>query len=207
MPSPSLKPIRAFKAPPFESLNLPAPPEGKLDLEIGAGAGLHATRYALQNPDRFLVALERTSERFAKFKRRVAKYGELTNLLALQADAQWWVPRHIQEPRLERVFLFYPNPYPKASQAHLRWPRSPFMGFLLDRLQPYGELLLTTNIQSYFEEAKLYFESYWGLEVQAFPVTFDTTPRTHFEKKYLERRESCFEIRARKPKTWRLPNP
>ncbi len=45
-------------------------PEMPLDIEVGCGVGLHPIQYSLANPDRFLVALEHTREKFEKFHRR-----------------------------------------------------------------------------------------------------------------------------------------
>ena len=40
---------------------------------------------------------------------------------------------------LNRIFLLYPNPYPKTKQAHLRWINRPFMPFLLDLFKKRGK--------------------------------------------------------------------
>ncbi len=197
--SQSFPPVRSFRSPPFGSVELPPPPAHieNFDLEIGAGTGLHAVSYSFANPGRYLVALERTQERFNKFDRRIQKYGSIPNLLHLRADAQWWVAKHLNtEPQIERVFLLYPNPYLKISQASHRWHRSPFMGLLLESMKPGACLTLTTNIEDYYLEAMNYFKNYWGLKTQGRSLPADLKPRTHFEKKYLESGQTCYEIEA-----------
>ena len=37
----------------------------QLVVEIGSGAGLHPIRRAMQNPNEFVIAIERTAEKFA----------------------------------------------------------------------------------------------------------------------------------------------
>ena len=79
----------------------------------------------------------------------------------------------------------------------------PFMSRLLEVLKPRGELLLVTNERFYFEEAQEYLSEKWGLRLdEKLAFTASTAPggrpRTHFEKKYLSRGETCFQIRASK---------
>lgn len=43
-------------------------PKSSLVLEIGAGKGKHALSFAMQNPDKHLIAIERTRNKFEAFK-------------------------------------------------------------------------------------------------------------------------------------------
>jgi tRNA (guanine-N7-)-methyltransferase len=167
-----------------------------LDLEIGCGQGLHAIQYCLAHPDRTLIAIERTHEKFSKALSRFQRHNSPDNLMLLQADAVAFAVHYVPEQVLKRIFLLYPNPYPKRKQANQRWHNSSWMGFLLQRLRPNGELILATNLKWYAEEAKDRLTNQWGL-------SFDTERtiqgerqlgRTHFERKYLERGETCYEM-------------
>jgi len=55
----------------------------KLVIEIGPGVGLHPIQYAKSNPDKFVVAIEKTSEKYAKFARRLENHSEINNLFAI----------------------------------------------------------------------------------------------------------------------------
>jgi tRNA G46 methylase TrmB len=178
---------------PRPNLIQPLPPQ--FDVEIGAGQGLHAIQYARANPERNLVAIERTHEKFAKLARRSARHPELKSLIPLHADAIAVLAHFVAPATLERVFLLYPNPYPKAKQANLRFHNSPFMGYLRTRLKPDAEFTMATNLKWYAEEAKATMPR-WGFELrQERELKAGAhTPRTHFEKKYLERGETCFDL-------------
>ncbi|MGE3385431.1 MAG: tRNA (guanosine(46)-N(7))-methyltransferase TrmB [Bdellovibrionales bacterium] len=187
---------------PFNPQRIPAPPLAQagwpaltdcheVDLEIGAGAGLHAIHYAKANPNRLLIAIERTSKA-ERLQRRAKNHPKLSNLLAYRSDAIHWVTHFVPELSLSRIFLLYPNPYPKARQQNLRWHAMPFMGFLLSRLKAQGELILATNEAFYAQEAKNTFCGHWGLQLKSEEIlSADSIPRTHFEKKYLARGELC----------------
>ena len=190
--------MRAFNASlvPRPELTLPPLPP-TLDLEIGAGQGLHAVSYCAQNPERTLIAVEKTHTRFHQLQRRHQAHLHLTNLLPVHADAAAFVTHHLPENSLERIFLLYPNPYPKAKQSNLRWHNRPFFQLLLTRLKPGGELTLATNLEWYAEEAQRQLCDHWHLQSLEYRP-YQQQPRTHFEKKYLARGERCWNLLLRK---------
>lgn len=192
-----IKPIREFKP---EHLPLPSNPmpycsSTKLSLEIGAGAGLHAIRFAQENSDFHHIAIERTSEKFNKMKRRSEKH-QLSNLNVFQDDAINWVTHNCQDTKFEKIFLLYPNPYPKNHSA--RWIRMPFFSKLIQCMNENTELIIATNEKFYIEEFELYAENYWKLSaLKKETINSENTKKdyealTHFEKKYLERGQDCF---------------
>ncbi|MCJ8277001.1 MAG: hypothetical protein HRT44_02565 [Bdellovibrionales bacterium] len=165
----------------------------KLCIEVGCGVGMHPIRWAQQNPDSGLVALERTKEKFESFKGRLLSH-DLKNIHAVNEDGLYWLPENIKTQMVDEYFFLYPNPYPKEDQANKRWHRSSLMHFILETLKPKGLIHFATNEPWLAEEGKNYFLNYWKLslleetsllQVQGFQ------PRTHFEKKYLSRNESC----------------
>lgn len=172
-----------------------------LDLEIGCGVGWHPIQYAKANPDRRLIAIEHTREKFEKFQGRHERHPELTNLLPVHANALHWVTHGLAPETLDRVFILYPNPELKASNK--RWFRMPFFERLLESVKVGGTVTLATNIEEYFNEALQYGQEVWDLEIIAQRrFTLDdlkgSSPRTHFEKKYLLRGEACFDVTFRK---------
>lgn len=190
--------VRAFDREavlPPHSLLKPHLPAGPLDLEIGCGVGWHPIKYAQANPNRTLIAIEHTRAKFDGFRRRADRH-ELPNLLPIHADAIRWVTHALPESSVDRIFVLYPNPEPQA--ANKRWFRMPFMHELLTKLKPQGTIELATNIATYKDEAKMYASEVWNLEL-ADEHTVTENPRTHFEKKYLLRGETCFDVTFRKP--------
>jgi tRNA G46 methylase TrmB len=168
---------------------------GRFDLEIGAGQGLHAIRYCQTHPDRVLLAVERTKTKYSRLNRRALAHQELTGLLPLHADAVSIVTHHIAARSIERVFLLYPNPYPKSKQSNLRWHNSPFFGELLKKMSPGATLVLATNLKWYADEAQDRMTRDWGLQlIERRSLSANFPPRTHFEKKYLLRGEICYDL-------------
>ena len=176
-------------------------PETPVDLEIGCGVGWHPIDYAQRNPDRFLIAIERTSTKFAKFNRRYLNHPECSNLLPIHADVVPWVTHCLPENTISRFFILYPNSYPKNPSA--RFFKMPFFAELLRRGREDCSLELATNEKFYYEEALDLSVQQWGLEVASSKVLTRENfpkPRTHFEKKYLERGEICYDLTLRRVK-------
>ena len=170
-----------------------------LDVEIGCGVGLYSVNYALQNPKRTLVAIDRSEVRMAKMLERMTQAGEVLNLIPIRENAIWFVSHEIQPDSVENYFFLYPNPYPKKKQANKRWYRMPFMQHLLATLKKKGRIHLATNMKYYAEETEEFLIQVWGLQLVDKKIysSIDEcpfAPRTHFEKKYLERGETCWNL-------------
>jgi tRNA G46 methylase TrmB len=171
--------------------------DGPIDIEIGCGAGWHSVRYAMSHLERSLIAIERTSTKFAAFESRMKHHAPLPNLFGVHADAISWITHAPSELRFERVFLFYPNPEPRNSAQ--RWIRMPFFGHLLERTSERGSVQICTNVESYANEIVDRAPD-WKLVLAQSRVLHRSTdpafaPRTHFEKKYFEREQKLFELR------------
>ena len=105
-----------------------------MDIEIGCGVGLHPITYAKIHPDRNLVALEHTKEKFDKFWGRYENHASLDNLYPIHGNAISWISAHIKPASVSRYFLLYPNPWPKARHKNRRWAAMPFMAKLHETL-------------------------------------------------------------------------
>lgn len=166
-----------------------------LDIEIGAGQGLHAIQRCRQFPERHLIAIERTHTRFKQLQQRRLAHANLKNLFTLQADAVSIFTHFVRSESVSSIFLLYPNPYPKAKQANLRWHNMPFMRQMRSSLRVGGELTLATNIESYAREAAQSMTETWKFRlIHMREIAPNFPPRTHFEKKYLERGERCWNL-------------
>lgn len=203
----SIEPVRRFDAsrvPPLKGYSAIHPAPNPLDVEIGAGVGFFAIRYSTNNPDRTLISIEHTSAKFKSFEQRLNHHPALSNLHAVHADAVSYVTHALSPQSVDRYFFLYPNPNPKPSHRSKRWAAMPFMVKVIETMKPGGTLTLATNEKFYFEEAKEYFEKVWNLEIAMTSlITADHCPpgfpRTHFEKKYLARKQTCFDLIVRKP--------
>lgn len=168
-------------------------------LEIGAGKGKHALDFVSQNPDKHLVAIERTRNKFDAFAKLTALQNA-PNLDAIHADAIAWIVHAIAPSSVAKIFILYPNP--EQHNPNQQWLNMPFFEFLLSRLRDNGEVVLVTNIESYMDNAAKRATEIWCLPNTRYQVTIDSQ-RTHFEVKYLARGETCWELSMRKPQGYK----
>jgi tRNA G46 methylase TrmB len=189
-------PIRQFQAQrmhaprDFQAIdNLP------ICVEIGAGKGKHALLFSGQNPEKNLIAIERTREKFLAMQKQHALEGQ-KNLNEVHADALPWVVHALFPQQVEQFFILYPNPEPHNPAQ--RWLNMPFFEFLLSRLQAGGCITLASNIPEYIEEAQQQLIDVWKLPFVKEKIAA-TSARTHFEIKYLERGELCQQLIITKP--------
>lgn len=164
-------------------------------LEIGAGKGKHALQFALANPDKILIAIERTQEKFLAMQKQ-ASLANLPNLYVIHADAIAWISHAVPPKSLSKLFILYPNPEPH--NANQRWLNMPFFAFLLSRLKDNGNITLASNIASYIDESFEKAVNIWQLPTTKSQVP-DNSKRTHFEVKYLARGEACWQLDMVKP--------
>lgn len=170
-----------------------------LYLEIGAGKGKHALLFAKNNPQAQLLAVERTSEKFAAFDKQFDQHTP-DNLQAIHADAIAFCVHFIEPNSLAGVFLLYPNP--EQHNKNQRWLNMPFFEFLLSRMQAGASIVLASNIASYIDEACDLLDTVWLLPYQKRTIE-PSSARTHFEIKYLARGELCQELTITKPAGYR----
>lgn len=170
-----------------------------LIVEIGAGKGKHALSFAEQNPDKHLIAIERTRNKFDAFAKLATAQNAL-NLDAIHADAIAWIVHAVPASSVAKIFILYPNP--EQHNPNQQWLNMPFFEFLLSRLQDDGEVVLATNIEAYMDNAEQQATQIWCLPNTRYKVPSDSQ-RTHFEVKYLARGETCWELNIHKPKGYK----
>ena len=164
-------------------------------VEIGSGKGKHALLFSKQNPEKKLVAIERTREKSDAMHKQHIIEGQ-SNLTTVNADAIPWVVHALYPKQVEQFFLLYPNPEPHNPAQ--RWLNMPFFEFLISRLEENGTITLASNIAEYIEEAEQKLKNVWQLPYIKQTIASDSA-RTHFEIKYLERGELCQQLIIKKP--------
>lgn len=168
----------------------------EISIEIGCGVGMHPILWGNSHLSGQLIAIERTKDKFRKFNNTISNYKELMNRIhPVHADAVLWISQFVKPQSIAHYYTLYPNPYPKKKQSNLRFHNMPFTEHMIDTLVPGGKITLATNIKNYAEEACEIYQKVWGLSLLSSETLDQNFPaRTHFEKKYLARGQSCFNL-------------
>jgi tRNA (guanine-N7-)-methyltransferase len=122
---------------------LPAP----LWLEIGFGAGEHITWQAQAAPQATLIGCEVYRNGIAALLGRIERQG-LGNIRLWPDDARLLIDR-LPAGCLARVFLLFPDPWPKARHAERRFVGPANLAGLARVMRPGAELRVATDDPTY----------------------------------------------------------
>ncbi len=154
------RPIKARQASLLETL---APkvdiPEGPFDpralksdarevwLEIGFGGGEHMAGQAARDRDLLIIGVEPFLNGVASALRHLED-GGLENVRVHQGDARE-VAGRLPDGSLDRVFILFPDPWPKARHHKRRIVQEDFLAELAAKLKPGGRLRFATDWADY----------------------------------------------------------
>ena len=122
-------------------------PGRELWLEIGFGGGEHLLARAGENPDVGFIGCEPFVNGVAKLLAGVEARG-LDNVRVRMDDATALIET-APEAAFSRIYLLYPDPWPKRRQQKRRFVSDSNVAALARVLRPGGELRFATDIDDY----------------------------------------------------------
>ncbi|KAF2992768.1 tRNA (guanosine(46)-N7)-methyltransferase TrmB [Methylocystis sp. MJC1] len=129
------------------SAPLPLRPGRETRLEIGFGGGEHLIEVAAREPDVDFFGCEPFINGMAKLLAGIEARG-LTNIRLYRGDAAEVLDR-LPDASLSRVYLFYPDPWPKRRHRKRRFVSPENLARLARVMQPGAELRFATDIDDY----------------------------------------------------------
>ncbi|HEX6834785.1 MAG TPA: methyltransferase domain-containing protein [Rudaea sp.] len=149
-------------------------------LDAGCGTGASTFALARQFPDRVVLGIDKSEARLAAGRRIAQRNATTDNAILLHCElVDFWQLAAEAGLVCERVFLLYPNPWPKAVHVMRRWHAHPVLPALLALR---GAIELRTNWAIYAQEfAQAMRIAGWSAHVELFKADVLLTP---FERKY-----------------------
>ena len=124
-----------------------ATPPDRIWLEIGFGDGEHLAWQAATNPHIGLIGAEPFINGVAALLARLDDQG-LDNVRILDDDVRPLL-QALAPASLARVFILFPDPWPKARHRRRRFVNAQSLATLARLIQPGGELRLATDDPDY----------------------------------------------------------
>lgn len=139
-------------------LDIPTTPEqlfgrsGLLVVEVGFGDGGYLAHLAETHPTWNLLGVEVSPASTTRAFRRMQRAG-ITNVRLYVGHARFVVRNLLPPQRLHRIYVNFPDPWPKKRHHARRLLRAPFFRLLSTRLEDGGALWFTTDHAEYFSFA------------------------------------------------------
>ncbi len=156
-------------------------------LEIGPGRGDLFLELASSMPNKKLVAIELGTKRYNKLITRIEKRG-LVNVRLIRGDARIVLTNHFSKGAFEKIYVLFPDPWPKKRHALKRLLNTEFISLITRFLKNDGDLFMATDVDWYAEWAAINAEAVPNLENMGDPYVsaenlFSYAP-TFFEQKW-----------------------
>ena len=170
-------------------------------LEVGFGAGEHLVWQAENNPDVGLIGAEPYISGQAKLLAKIADRN-LSNIRLYPEDARDVIAA-LPEASLARVFVLFPDPWPKTRHHKRRFIQTDLLDQLARVMKPGAQLRFATDDKSYLVFALERFMAnhkfIWTAEA---PSDWRTRPanwpETRYEAKAVKQRETCIYLAFRR---------
>jgi tRNA (guanine-N7-)-methyltransferase len=114
-------------------------------VEVGFGGGEHLAAQAAANPDALLIGCEPYVNGVARL---LSLIEDADNVRVVIDDARLLL-KALPEASLDRIFVLFPDPWPKARHHKRRIVNPETLADMARILKPGGELRLATDIMSY----------------------------------------------------------
>jgi tRNA (guanine-N7-)-methyltransferase len=123
--------------------------EGDVVLDVGFGHGESTIKMALAQPQVDVIAVEVHTPGVVTLLDAVVR-NNIDYVRAVHGDLLPFLDR-VPEGSLAGIRVFFPDPWPKARQAHRRLLGGDVITALTDRLRSHGELHMATDMSDYAE--------------------------------------------------------
>ena len=162
---------------------------GPIFLEIGFGNGEALLELAAAHPERNYVGVEVHPPGIGRLLAAMAER-EITNIRVFNADALDVLERSVADGALDRINLWFPDPWPKKRHHKRRLVQRDVMALLARKLRPGGLLHLATDWQDYAEHMLAVAGGEPALANLAADGTFYTLPTERPSTRFQRRGES-----------------
>ncbi len=162
--------------------------EAPVTLEIGFGDGVSLAEMASSAPERGFIGIEVHRPGIGRLLHLINEKG-LSNVRVMDDDAVEIIKNRIPEESLDRVQLFFPDPWHKKRHNKRRIVQPEFVSLIASRLKAGGIFHLATDWEPYAEhmaevmEASIDFASQAGSPFSPKPKS---RPVTKFERRGLK---------------------
>ena len=157
-------------------------------LEIGFGDGVSLATMAQSDPENNFIGIEVHRPGVGRLLHLIGE-NKLSNVRVMDDDAVEIIKHRIPEKSLNRVQLFFPDPWHKKRHNKRRIIQDDFVSLIASRLKPKGVFHMATDWEHYAEHMAEVMErsdEFKSLSETPFSPKPDERPTTKFETRGLK---------------------
>lgn len=169
-------------------------------LEIGPGRGDLFFYLCEKNLGKKIICVEYEKKRVHKIKNNIQKR-EITNGLLIDGDARIVIPSYFKENTFERIYVLFPDPWPKDRHSYKRLLNIKFLHLISHLLKPGGLFIHATDVESYSKWVRSNLSEINSLKNtldDEYVDSIDEIPTTFFESKWRDMGKKIFYIKYQK---------
>lgn len=136
--------------------------------EIGCGHGHYLTSYGAAHRDLPCIGIDLVTKRVEKGNSKAQKR-ELSHVHFLKAELTEFLEALPEGYTFQRVFMLFPDPWPKKRHHKNRMVQAPLLSTLASRMAPGAEFCFRTDHGEYFQWTVEHLEAHpqWAISPQA----------------------------------------
>lgn len=167
----------------------------QLAFEIGFGEGEFLAELAKKNINWNYIGIEIKYSRFRKAARKIKKEN-LNNVRLLHIDAKIAVEQIFSQEIFDKVYINFPDPWPKDRHKKHRIINNEFLNDLLTIMKKNSILEFSSDHNDYIEHTLAHFEfnkNFINLyKPQGFVNSIKNRPITRFEKEFMQEGKTIY---------------
>ncbi|MCP5491917.1 MAG: tRNA (guanosine(46)-N7)-methyltransferase TrmB [Chlamydiales bacterium] len=136
--------------------------KGPIAVEYCSGNGEWIIQKCLDEPNYTWIAVEKKFQRVAKIWSK-AQNNNLKNLLIVCGEAQTFTKHYLQDSSVEKIYVNYPDPWPKERHAKHRLIQTPFANEMARVAKEGAIATFVTDDQPYGNQMQSEMKAPWQL--------------------------------------------
>ena len=172
--------------------------DNPIHMEIGCGKGQFIAEIAEQNPNINYIAVEKTADVIVLACEKVLEKN-LKNVFFIKGSAEY-LPKYIPDGIVQRLYLNFSCPFPKAKYAKHRLTHEYFLSIYKTLLAPGAEIHQKTDNMHFFEfSIEQFSKSGFAIKNVSLDLhnsDFEGNIVTEYEKRFSDLGERIYRLEA-----------
>lgn len=168
-----------------------------LHLEVGFGNGKFLIEMSAREPECNFIGMDFYHKGIRKVITRINKL-QIKNIRIVYGDAREKVPLFFEDGNLDKIYINFPDPWPKKRHYKRRLIKPPFIDMVSSKLVVDGEVRVATDSEPYALEILDFLEAHPRLKNKigsgVFRGSRGDLPRSKYENNFINAGEKIYYL-------------